>query len=65
MQTYKYGVYVKTDSRNNIIEINSDYYLTDLSAFHKIDEGEGNKYREAAEYYLPNGLMSFGKNSAH
>lgn len=60
-----YEVYVKTDSRNNIIEINSDYYLTDFSAFCKIDEGVGLKYREASECYLEKGLMSFGKSCAH
>ncbi len=62
---YSYGVYVKVDSRNNIIEINSDYYLTDLSAFYKVDEGIGEKYREAAKKYLEKGLMSFGKTNVH
>lgn len=60
-----YDVYVKIDARRNIIEINSDYYLTDFSAFHKIDEGVGLKYQEPGEYYLEKGLMSFGKTCAH
>lgn len=61
----EYSVFVKTDARGNIVEINSDYYLMDYGALQKVDSGTDLKYRDAARLYLPKGIISFGKHRAH
>lgn len=55
----KYTVYVRTDARGNILEINSDYYLMDLDGYTPIDEGGMERHRDAAEKYLPKGIDGF------
>lgn len=50
-------VYVKTDSENRIIEINSDIFLFNMSEYTLIDEGDGDKYYHAQSHYLLNGLI--------
>lgn len=55
-------VYVKTDYENRIVEINSDIFLTDSSGYTLIDEGEGDKYAHAQNYYLPKGLADIFGN---
>lgn len=52
-----YGVYVKSDDANRIIDINSDAFLPDLSGWVKIDEGHGDRYHHAQGNYLPGPLM--------
>jgi hypothetical protein len=50
-------VYVKLDSNNCIIEINSDIFLTSVVGYICIDEGDGDKYSHAQGMYLDKGLM--------
>lgn len=50
-------VYVKTDSKSVITEINSDVFLSDVEGYTMIDEGSGDKYAHAQGNYLEHGLM--------
>ena len=51
-----YGVYVKIDETNRIIDINSDAFLLDLTDWIKVDEGYGDKHHHAQGNYLPGPL---------
>lgn len=51
MEPYK--VFVLTDERNRIIDINSDAILTDTAGWVQIDEGVGDRYHHAQGNYLP------------
>lgn len=51
-------VYVRTDSKNNIIAISSSNYLNDVSGWIQIDSGVGDKYVHADNYYLPEPIMA-------
>lgn len=51
------GVYVRLDESNNIVEINSDRFITDKICWVKIDEGFGDKYNHAQGNYLDKPLM--------
>ena len=55
---HKYFVYVKTDSENNIININSSAFLEDLTGWTKIDEGEGDRYHHAQGHYFEKRCMT-------
>ena len=57
MEDYKIGVYVRTDSQNNIIEINSDIFIHDLTGWIKIDEGNGDKFAHAQSQYFDKPLV--------
>ena len=57
MEDYKIGVYVRTDSQNNIIEINSDIFIEDLTGWIKIDEGNGDKFAHAQSQYFDKPLV--------
>jgi len=52
-----YIVYVKTDTENRIIAVNSSAFLTDITNWIQIDEGVGDKYHHAQGNYLEKGLM--------
>lgn len=56
MNDIKYTVYAKTDDRNVITAINSSAFLSDVTGWTEIDEGEGDKYHHAQNNYLPVGL---------
>ena len=47
-----YIVYVRTDEKNRIIEINSSAFLTDTTGWTQIDEGAGDKYHHAQGNYF-------------
>lgn len=47
-----YGVYIRTDDMNRVIDISSDAFLRDLNGWQKIDEGYGDKYHHAQGNYL-------------
>lgn len=47
-----YEVYVKKDEQNRIISINSNAFISDTSGWIKIDEGIGDKYHHAQNYYF-------------
>ena len=52
-----YSVYVKTDERGNITEVNSSAFVSDMSVWTKVDEGYGDKYHHAQGNYLENGII--------
>lgn len=62
MEDYKIGVYVRTDSQNNIIEINSDIFIRDLTGWIKIDEGQGDRYAHAQSQYFDKPLVDDNGN---
>lgn len=51
-----YKVYVKMDLNHIITSINSSAFLSDVTDWIEIDEGEGDKYHHAQNHYLPAGL---------
>ena len=48
-----YKVFIKVDSRNRIITINSDAFMSDFNGWILIDEGSGDAYHHAQGNYLP------------
>lgn len=52
-----YKVYIKADENNNITEINSSAFLSDITGYIEIDEGIGDKYHHAQNYYLEKFLI--------
>ena len=52
-----YSVYVKTDERGNITEVNSSAFLSDTSAWTKVGEGFDDKYHHAQGNYLEKGIV--------
>ena len=44
-------VYVKTDAQERVIDISSDAYLTDTTGWTQVDEGDGDRYRNAQGNY--------------
>lgn len=55
-------VYVKLNSENYIIDINSDIFINDYSGWQKFDEGYGDKYTHAQTNYFSNGLIDENGN---
>ena len=51
-------VYLKTDDNNNIIDINSSVFLTDLTDWIEINEGTGDKYAHAQGHYFNKPLIN-------
>lgn len=51
-----YKVYVKTNVDGIITAVNSSAFLSDVTGWTEIDEGEGDKYHHAQNHYLPAGL---------
>ena len=47
-----YSVFIKTDERGVLIDIDSDAFLTSFDGWEKIDEGFGDKYHHAQCNYL-------------
>ena len=48
----RYTVYIKTDEKNRITDINSSAFISDISEWAKIDSGDGDRYRHAQGNYL-------------
>ena len=49
----RYTVYIKTDEKNRITDINSSAFISDISEWTKIDSGDGDRYHHAQGNYLP------------
>ena len=56
----KNKVYIKTNSANEVTEINSDIFINDLSGWIKIDEGNGDKYAHAQSSYFDKPIITAG-----
>lgn len=52
------AVYVKLNDRREIVNVNSDFFLTEITDWVKVDEGDGDRYRHAQNNYLPKPLMT-------
>lgn len=53
-------VYVRTDEQKRVVEINSDIFLTDVTGWTQIDEGDGDRYAHAQGHYLDKPLLEDG-----
>lgn len=56
MNIIEYKVYVKVNSANTIVDINSDAFLTDVNGWTHIDTGCGDRYFHAQNNYLESGV---------
>ena len=56
MNDIKYTVYAKTNENGIITAINSSAFLSDVTDWTEIDDGEGDKYHHAQNNYLSAGL---------
>ena len=54
----KTKVYIKVDSNNNVVDINSSIFLKDTDGWIFIDEGYGDKYDHAQSSYLNKPLIN-------
>lgn len=55
-----YIVYVKTDSSDHIVAVNSSAFLTDTAGWVEIDSGYGDKYHHAQGNYFEKPIMTMG-----
>ena len=53
-----YAVYVKVNSKSQIVAVNSSAFLTNADGWIEIDEGTGDRYRHAQGNYLPGALYT-------
>lgn len=60
MEMKPYIVYVKTDSSDRIISVNSSAFLTDTAGWVEIDSGYGDKHHHAQGNYFPEPIMTWG-----
>ena len=51
-------VYIKVNSNNEIVDINSEIFIQDLTNWIEIDSGYGDKYAHAQSQYFDKPLMS-------
>ena len=51
-------VYVKVNTKNEIIDINSSIFIEDLIGWIEIDEGFGDKYSHAQSQYFDRPLQN-------
>lgn len=51
-------VYIKVNSNNEVIDINSEIFIKDLTGWIYIDEGFGDKYAHAQSQYLEKPLVN-------
>ena len=50
-------VFIKTDSQDRIIAVNSEIFISDLSGWTEIDSGDGDRFVHAQGNYLPKPLI--------
>lgn len=55
----KYQVFIKTDTKNRVIEINSSAFIGETADWLQIDEGDGDKYHHAQGNYLDKPIVDF------
>ena len=53
----QYKVYVKTDDKNSITDVNSSAFLSSLEGWQEIDSGFGDKYHHAQGNYFDKSIM--------
>ena len=57
MDISKIKVYIQTDINKTVTAINSSIFISDITKWTEIDEGNGDKYAHAQSQYLEKGLM--------
>lgn len=55
-------VYIKVNDKHEITEINSDIFIHDITGWIYIDEGFGEKYSHAQNYYLDKNIIDDNGN---
>lgn len=58
MPNDQYLVYVKVNTKSQIVAVNSSAFLKNTEGWVKIDEGSGDRYHHAQGNYLENGLYT-------
>ena len=58
MEEQPIKVYIKINSNNNIVDINSEIFIKDLTSWVYIDEGYGDKYTHAQSQYFEKPLIN-------
>ena len=53
-----YKVYVQTDTQGRIVVVNSDAFLSDITGWTQIDDGDGDKFHHAQGNYFPQSIMT-------
>lgn len=51
-------VYIKVNSNNQVVEINSEIFIKDFTGWIEIDKGFGDKYAHAQSQYLEKPLVN-------
>lgn len=51
-------VYIRVNSNNEVIDINSEIFIQDLTSWIEIDSGYGDKYAHAQSQYLDKPLVN-------
>jgi hypothetical protein len=51
------SVYIKINEKNEVIQIGSNIFISNFKDWIKIDEGKGDKYAHAQNYYLSKPLI--------
>lgn len=58
MEEQPIKVYIRVNSNNEVIDINSEIFITDLTGWVEIDSGFGDKYAHAQSQYLDKPLVN-------
>lgn len=58
MEENKITVYVKVNENNEIIDVNSEIFINDLSGWIKVDEGNGDRFSHAQSQYFDKPLQN-------
>lgn len=62
LQEQPIKVYIKVNSNNEIIDINSEIFIKDFTDWIEIDKGYGDKFSHAQSQYFDKSLINeFGK----
>ena len=51
-------VYIKIDSENRVTDVNSEIFITDISGWIEIDNGDGDRFTHARGNYLPEPIIT-------
>lgn len=58
-------VYIKVNEKNEVIEVNSEIFISDLTGWIKIDEGFGDKYAHAQSQYFDKPIINENGDSTY
>ena len=58
MEEQPIKVYIKVNSNNEVVDINSEIFINDLTNWIEIDSGFGDKYAHAQSQYFDKSLIN-------